>query len=779
MLHLKFLKILLSNCFIIFLLCSNYNTVIAEEKNDNLEKAIQTAPRGLNWNNDAFTIADFHQASEQRKKNHSIQNFDITKIIDDPGRLINHSKIVQSKNPKSPNTSIIQLTDATHQTGAVWSNMSKLNYFDISHEQTASMWIYFGKNYNTNTTVSPLVGDGMAFVLQNDPNGVNSIALSDKGIPADGQSLGVWGPDWDISNDDKNKLSGDAIQNSWALEFDTYSDHYFNNLTGKGTAFDTGISTHHIAANYPANPKTYIHQQNTQKQNYFILSHIMPNDKDGLKKINSGIGLVDNKWHHITITWKPINETKGTLTYAYDDKDVKSGFPLSTIYTYSYTIDTNYFGLKDNKKNIYWGFTGSTGDNSENNLIIFESLPSFADAKVKSSIYDDSRNLEVNDSHKTVDSNSEIRYTFSLNYKGWNKDWDKVTSTMKIPDNIEFDSGSITYPDSQDDKSAQPIPKDIFDNIKNNKLHELKYDLPEKLSSTSRTAQIELRGRVNVATGSTNLKVPSVHASFEGDTLITGADTQSFEIIPKKLTLNRISDKYITVNPTSNDDIKIEEQVNYNGFGNKYSDMEIHQILKNDNGTEEKTIPRGKIGPDGKFSLSINRSSIKELNTLYLYVTYNDGQSILESNHISHIISIGGLLTFGDVQQNVTFKTISNPNISQVVSRTGPWQVTVNDSRKKGSHWYVKASSKGLILNRDKKTKLNGNLFFRHPNGKDEDIKTTPVQIASHIKESDESDSTDIVKTWNSNDGVLLFNDKENTNGIYSGDIIWSLLDTP
>jgi hypothetical protein len=63
----------------------------------------------------------------------------------------------------------------------------------------------------------------MAFVLQNDPNGTTASAkVSSSSII--GETLGVWGVDTNNKLQDGDEFAKTAIQNSWALEFDTYTN---------------------------------------------------------------------------------------------------------------------------------------------------------------------------------------------------------------------------------------------------------------------------------------------------------------------------------------------------------------------------------------------------------------------------------------------------------------------------------------------------------------------------------------------------------------------------
>jgi len=758
----NFFKKIILISFGLILLLSNYKIMeIKADDNADFENALATTPKGLAWNSDAFTVANFADAYANRKANGTnLGNSSNDKVLQHASR-VNNAQIVKSTNPNNPNTSVIQMTNKKYQTGAVWSTLSNDNYFDISHEQTASMWLYLGKIDGGDP------GDGMAFVLQNDPNGENAIALSSDGIPVNGQSLGVWGADWNLTNDYPTNLSKTAIQNSWALEFDTFSNFETQSITGEGNSFDSGIVNlqtydQHIAAAYPALPSTYDANW-TGKGSYYVMNHQQP------KIFNSSTPLVDSSWHHVTIKWTPISSNQGTLSYAYNDKDASTGAPLKNATKVNYNIDTTKFGLTGDNKKLYWGFTGSTGSRSENNLLVFESIPSFVDAEAKSSVYDDSKGgVQITNSSYKADPYDDIRYTYSLNYKGWTKKWDNINALMNVPENVNFTSGTVTYPDSPYNKKPRPIPPEVFENIKNN---QLQYKLPEALDSDSRNAQIELKGKTTKLAPNI-LQVPSAHASFEGDNLITGTDTQAFQIAEGHLAIDSDTPNVITIGP--NDTANISGQVYYDK--NKIDINGVHMFLSINGGAfiEQKDTLDVTTG---KFNIPIPADQLQKVNTVSIQAqTLINGSNILKRQ-----INVGGLLAFGNIQDKVNFQSTNGSYGDKIIPRSDHWQIEVTDSREKGSTWRVQAQLTKPMINGKDNSLLKGNLFYRNPSDIDKDLTlsaNSPVTVATHVKNVDGSETKNITDPWTSNSGILLSMKNGNTQGVYGGQISWSLLDS-
>jgi len=716
----------------------NFHNVIAASidsstTNPDYEHALKTTPKGLKWNNKDFVQANFSG---------------------------NQAEIVKSKNPANLDTSVIKMTNSTYQVGGVWGRQKSDNYFDISHEQVASMWLYFG-----NTGDVP--GDGMAFVLQNDSQ--DAIASKD-GKPANGQSLGVWGADWDWNQTDSGVLAASAIQKSWALEFDTFNNNLvtYDTISGEGVSFDAGYSGfgQHIAYNYPGDAGTYVLSppvyNDTGQKYYYKLRH---------NGFIGNLNIVNSTWHHVTIKWTPSNTVKngipvnGTLNYKFNDKN-PDGTPNNGNDKVEQTadIDTSHFGLTTNDTKLYWGFTGSTGKYFENNLVVFESIPSFVDAEARATIYDDSQDgREIKDNDNSVDPNDNIRYTYALNYKGWSKTWNHINALMNVPTNVHFTSGTVTYPDSPNDKNPRKIPDSAF----NNNPQQISYTLPEQLDSHSRNAVIELKGTTaKIATSP--LSVPSAHASFRGDNLITGTDTAAFTIRPRLLVLDSSSHDPIKIK--ANEDVNVPGQVSYIGNGNlDFSSLTVHQKL---NGKAVSFLD-GKIDSNGRFNLKIPSKHLNQINSLEFYVTDANGNT---SNTIKRQIQVGGTLSFGIVSDKVSFKSSNNSLKKRILNRDGTWIIKVNDSREKGNSWHVQAQASDLTLNHTN-TKLNGYIFYRSPDGKDTSLKDD-ITVASHTKIDNQSETKNITDNWTSQSGILLSMNPHNDKGQYAGTINWTLLDS-
>ncbi|TGD21138.1 hypothetical protein EGT49_11960 [Companilactobacillus suantsaicola] len=724
----------------------NYQTVLAADTNQaDYENALKTVPKGLSWSDGAFSEANFEGNSAQ---------------------------IVQSKNPNSPNTSIIKMTNTTNQVGGIWSNFDKDNYFNVNHNQKVSMWLYFGYAKSITDPNRFFPGDGMAFVLHNDARGINahSTGIRDgKLTPGDGETLGVWGTDWDPSETNSANIAKTAIQNSVAIEFDTFIDRVssYDDIKGEGASFDLSYSGSknydpHIAFGYPAKPITYIPQYAQDsagnRRNFFMMYH--QNAYGGTP--SEFLNLVDSKWHHLTVEWqKPDSgSTIGKLTYHYDDKDPVTSTPLSSEITRSLDINTNTFASADGK--LYWGFTGSTGTYTENNLIAFESIPSYVDAQATSTIHNDTENTDISqNSH--VNANDKITYNYNLSYIGWTREWSNIKARMDIPSNMTFSSGEITYANGQ----TETIPSSVFDTSTN----KINYTLLQNLNKDNRTATISLHGRA-AATANEQLTVPSAHAHFDGDNLITDTDSSSFIIDPRSITLESSSPYIIKVQ--KDESVDIPAQVKFLGSGSiDFSKLTVYQKINN----EAAKPLTGLVNADGSFTLHIDKSLLTSDSTNVTFFVKDENGDLGETNTLTRTIQIGGTVAFGEVSSHVAFKDVNYGTKNKLIPRINDWHVNVVDSRSKGTSWVVQAAATPLV-NKTTKKDLDGSLVYRQdPDSHTVDLSHN-VNIAQYTKQNDLTETRDITLPWTDQSGILLSLNDNPSAGQYTGVINWTLLDS-
>ncbi|WP_125590247.1 hypothetical protein [Companilactobacillus jidongensis] len=459
----------------------------------------------------------------------------------------NNAKIIRGQNPNYPDSDAVQLTNSTKQLSSIWSDNDKGNYIDTAIPQTLSMWLYFGHAVNP--------ADGIALVFQNGgPEAISNY----KGVPQSGETLGVWGPDIDRNQTEPSVVAAGAIQNSWALEFDTFLNR--NTTSGLASNFDyifeigsvSGIiGNQHMAWNYPALADTYIYEWT----NGAVYQMVHKDTKQLLNLTNSPTG--DSSWHHLTINYLPpaTGSTKATLTYSFNDKKT-NGEPGSMLTTvndqpYSNTIilelanfnfskDEN--GVTDTK--LRYGFTGATGAQASLNMAVFETMPSLVNANSEVKAYNVTQgNREITSGDAKSYTDNVIQFSYNLDYLSGQNDLMNTVATIDLPEHMTYANtgniGKVVYSDG----AVETIPvSEVSNGV-------VSHRLGRSLNNGLKGAKIEILGVTQIdpaddAAGKSTT-VASAHALIKGDLYKDDLNTPDFKIIPqpRHLTIKSTSDK--------------------------------------------------------------------------------------------------------------------------------------------------------------------------------------------------------------------------------------------
>ncbi|MQS88886.1 hypothetical protein [Companilactobacillus mishanensis] len=721
-------------------------------RSSDLDNALSNAPQGLRIA-DYFTLGKFPEGND------------------------NSAKIIEENENERGTSSILQVTDNVHQTGAIWSKPEEGNYIDVNRNQSVSMWMYFGEG-------SPLnVGDGMAFVLQNDKRKDGAISFrSDKSVGV-GETLGVWGYDYiEGRHLDSESIAASAIQNSYAIEFDSYRDRWIDSNTDEenGNSFDYDtedkIKGHHIAMNYPSDSNTYSWKNSTfyvgDKWNgkwvtkrYFKMNHKAVSN---LNKFDYDNGkLTDGKWHHVTINWyKADSDLNGKIEYKFNDKNIDGTLNSNskTYFTGSSKVDVSKFNLPksgDNTGKLRWGFTGSTGKKYENNLIVFESVPSFMMGNVTSSLRDETQNKDIG-MDKSVYKDDDLTFNYLLEYKSGPQMWEKIKTSIKLPNQVKFQSADIVYSDGK----VEEINSSLFDQMNS----KLSFTLQRDLGSMLEKATI----RVHAVANKTAKGVGSAHGRFESKYLILDADTPNFNILENGLN--------ITTNPAVGKTFQSKEEIQENQKVDVF-------VSKNGSYSLPKTMlyykfngkPYGENNITGlnngvAESIFINKKDFKlGENIIEIYAV--DDYSKISTKAIKLIYNVGRDLRFGDVSEEVYFQQINEGYKDELVRRKKGWKVEVIDNRSTGNPWKLYAAAVALSKDGNTQQQLDADLIFKHKAGNIDFLESGPmIDFGPSVVPGKKS--TQITDHWSKDDGVLLKLNGRNKKGTYKTQICWSLYDT-
>lgn len=336
------------------------------------------------------------------------------------------------------------------QQGSIWNTTG--NELDLTKDFHAQMQLYFGGNDDS--------ADGLAFVMAGSRP---STLLKGGG----GARLGVWG---DLSSSMKLSTTDPyktALQNSFAIVFDTYSNvgswngtesNIYGDAYYDAAAFDAikpsttsinypsrqgfltgaknanGSYNQYVGYGYPSQPNQYAwlnisttgvattaagmgtiaYGGGTQK--YARSGY--PSDWNGTNINGMGAAqlvprgkMTDGGWHLLTIDYKSDGAGGGTLTYT-TDLSTTDGSAVSKSITWTAADIQKYFGT--NK--VAWGFTGATGQRHENGVVAFQSIPGILDNSVDTKLLADDGSTDVTKTYL----GRQYQQQYTINYNGDN-----------------------------------------------------------------------------------------------------------------------------------------------------------------------------------------------------------------------------------------------------------------------------------------------------------------------------------------------------------------------
>ena len=621
---------------------------------------------------------------------------------------INNSVQILKAGGSNPNpVDVIQMTgNEDNAVGSIWGRMTNpddstesYNYFDLTKEQTITGWIYVGPTFNVS-------GDGIALVLQNDDRGINAIGryykkaglLSfidpEKNYAASGESLGVYGGTSSpatVSN--STEFAGNAIQNSFALEFDSFNNssssaglkdgvEQFNDKK-TDDLFDALYDSHltretkgqHVAWAYPGDPDTYVRKM-ALTYYFFGMHHnnvIFNATIGGYDSLTGATG--KDAWHHFTFTYKPDKDDSnyGYINYVYNDRETDG--TVKPYHTWDkrprdiddpIKIDLRKFNLKDGQTKIRWGFTSSTG--SPNSLpgyndIVLEKIPAIADVADTSGLYDVTQKRAIkdldrrdtnptdSDSDYTVDDGDKLAFNYNLKYNSGAIGTGDITAELQLPQHVLYQNdsnnriGEITYPDGPN--SVTYISASQLTTSKKadgDEVQTLNLDLGA-LSKKSTEVNIKIYGTANapISNTLTSTTVNPEHTSYKSDYYNADVMSYGFKITNQKLQIAASKDSE-TQKVKSSDGFKLEGTASYL-FSSKFSgdDLSAYGEIFDANGKTTNikstwTVPVAKDASTGDYSLDVPQGTLDPGDyKIKVYLTDSQG---LVSNTVTYNITV-------------------------------------------------------------------------------------------------------------------------------------------
>ncbi|KRK86354.1 hypothetical protein FC99_GL001684 [Levilactobacillus koreensis JCM 16448] len=692
---------------------------------------------------------------------------------------LSRSKIVPSNNKLSPNTGVAQITNGTYQVGAVWSKPNRK--FNLNHDQTLSMWLYFGDGHEN-------AADGMAFVLQNDSRGKDALTKfpSDQKNKIQGETLGVWGVDDDktISNSEtlKSHVAQTAIQNSWALEFDTHlnMNNAFDQI-GEANSFDlntnnTPLAGPHIASNYPGKEETYSpHTAFSESlfgwiKNYVYYTSI--NHQGILPNVNGAVNgdnqpnynfLANGQWHHVTLSYETASKDAltGKMTYSFDDRQLntnaesRSGMS-ATVELVKKNIDPDHTG------SALWGFTGATGAWGENNLVVFDQIPDLVDSDVKATL---STNGKPVADGGVVPHGAPIQLDYKLRYLNGSTPWQNIVAKINLPEKVTFRSATITNADGGQDEL--PMGNTDFST------RQVAYQLAHTLSEKNPWVTLSFKGETQTQGG----HVPAAVSAFNGTEAATQATTPEFTVDQPEISLKLQTDTTVPLDNTK--PLVLTGRVDLGKLQYRNSELRMTSKL---NGIVQAEQPMSDSEQPGTFRYVLPANILHTGdNDLVLTLVTADGlisQPLkISLEPLESDTSVGqGRVQFTNTTGQLDFIEQLTGRAQDVFAQPG-FSLAVSDTRRNGS-WTLQAQTEPLVETQSKQ-KLAGELIYKTGGGA---IPLTNVArpILQHTNAGTDS-VTNVTDDWQNSAekqrGLFLHLSGGAVAGNYQGEILWSLLD--
>lgn len=589
------------------------------------------------------------------------------------------------------------------------------NYFDLKTKQNLSAWIYLGDTYHlysdnfpSGTTIDKVydegnktnqTADGMAFVLQNDARGKSAISgavsepFGSTFKTANGQTLGVWGAATQNQNaltTAYTNLNAGAIQNSYAIEFDTVHnykkggilnsiDDMFDNVNG-GTPYD--IKGQHIAYGYPGESSFYQGYSSSRYTNYALKHSTGVHTNLQLSGYEDNYQDIDHAWKHFTFSYTPPadGESIGTASFYFNDKNYDgTNKPFNQLEGSTVKIDTAKIIKDTGTTKVRWGFTAATGSQfstPRDYAVVMQQMPNTANLEATTALYDLSQydtngekgrqisdldhaagyNADRPDSYKNFLNNAkynvangdDLRFEYNLKYIAGFAGTEEINTEIKLPQNIDFkpgingdladDSiGQIIYKgDSSTADHFVEIPASAIETSDGVRILNLKL---ENMHTIDQTVSIQLFGQAVAET--TPVKVDAQHTSYRSAYYIDDVMSPIF-IINDKL---KIETDKLEQTIKYKDDAQINGTISYeNGSVFDSKGIKIHT---NVNGTDMPVGDAEAISGDKTgsyqmiFDAVANAGSLLKngKNTITVYVTDSLNRV---SNELEYIVNVDG-----------------------------------------------------------------------------------------------------------------------------------------
>ncbi|WP_278319882.1 L-type lectin-domain containing protein [Latilactobacillus sakei] len=618
----------------------------------------------------------------------------------------------------------VQVTpNSGYQKGSIWSQ--ETSKMDLTHNFSSLMYVNLGDKKGS-------AGDGMAFVMMNDPAKVT------KWSQTTGASLGVWRDPSLFSTEDSE------VKKSFAVEFDTY--HNDDSLDGLASSQGGLVLPDHghVAYGFPGVSNSYtLYKPLLSLTRVYGLKHNSP------QRPANDAYLSDGTWHPFKINW---NAKSKQLTYQFDS------MPAVKV-----TLDpTTVFGTDQ----VYWGFTGSTGGSTELNQVVFSEVPGLNDL--------DSPTTITNANGEAISTNEDEEGTAGVKaYAGQTVHY-KITPTDLVTSAHDVTNLKATI------KLAHTTYKPGT----------LKLD--GKTQSDSSWNGKTLSESLETLTHSAATKTIEFDATVDKNTTAGDESAQDTITYSSDLLLNKEFDLPYNVQP---DIIEVKNPNSSSSYTISTANLDKMRTFSNSDAvaqalakliglTAARKSDNASVGLD-KFKTTTDAlTAMKNLQAGgSVNLDFQAPDLGLNSTTVTYTITASkntGTLKFGQVAPSSTFQDTKLG--SSLAMHNQDWNTTIQDTRDAGSKWQVMLSISqpftSITAHGGKRQPLLGNLEYLKADGTSVDITNSPVEVASGSNTA--SETTSITGQWTDKTGLAIKDiSSGNYTDMYGGQLTWSLNDVP
>ena len=327
---------------------------------------------------------------------------------------------------------VIITQDQKWQFGGLWYK----NPIDMEKDFSMLMYVNLGDKWENGNYIGTRGADGITFTIQGHTK-TSGVPLSST-IGANGAGLGAYSKDQD-NNDPFNDYRNNFISNALVLEFDTFynnlEEHTNDNGTpnfGNGGANGAKFYGHIDLTKTPGADQGQFYKKHNTSEPYF-------RSPDNLyDATNQGQDLTDKRWRKVEVSW---NSSTYTLTY-----DIAGYEPI--IYKFDDSQDViNTFGGTNEGTEVYWGFTGSTGDSHNLQQVGIFEVPDQSESSIEKlarNITKDGENAEFTE-EAIMRLGDTIEYQVTVDYPEEHNTQDIVAAIIKdeLPTGLTYKNGTL------------------------------------------------------------------------------------------------------------------------------------------------------------------------------------------------------------------------------------------------------------------------------------------------------------------------------------------------